>query len=68
MVKKSKEKYILIVCEGEKTEPHYFEAIKNCFSTNTLETYNIDIEGTGTNTLQVVEIADNLRKNAEKTV
>jgi len=64
--KRKQRKYILIVCEGEKTEPHYFEAIKNRFPQNALETYNIDIEGTGTNTLKVVEIADKLRKSAKK--
>lgn len=39
--------YILIVCEGTKTEPNYFEAIKKTFPKKLLETYDIDIEGTG---------------------
>lgn len=54
---RSKREYILVVCEGEKTEPNYFEAIKKTFSRKTLETYEIKVEGTGTNTLKIIEEA-----------
>ena len=37
--KKKQREYILIVCEGIKTEPNYFEAIKGTFPKRTLETY-----------------------------
>lgn len=43
---------ILIICEGEKTEPNYFRAFK---VTN-------DIFGEGFNTLQVVEEAERIRR------
>lgn len=35
---------VLIVCEGSKTEPYYFEDIRNCHRLNTL---NIIIEARG---------------------
>jgi len=64
--KKKQREYILIVCEGTKTEPNYFEAIKETFPKKILETYRIDVEGTGTSTLKIVEIAIGLRKQAKK--
>jgi len=57
-------KHILIVCEGIKTEPNYFESIKNTLNNNVLETYDIDVKGTGTSTLKIIEIAIELRKKA----
>jgi hypothetical protein len=54
--------YYLIVCEGQKTEPQYFEAIKNLINAQ----YNhrievkqvvIDIRGEATNTLFLLERA-----------
>lgn len=57
--------YILIVCEGTKTEPNYFESIKRSFPKNTLETYDIDIKGTGTSTLKIVEIAIELSSKSD---
>ena len=55
---------ILIVAEGEKTEPKYFEhfAIQN----NDYFVYNIECEGTGENTKSVVKRAIELR-NASST-
>ena len=64
--KKRQREYILIVCEGIKTEPNYFEAIKGTFPKKTLDTYSIEVEGTGTSTLKIIEIAIGLRKQAKK--
>jgi len=64
--KKKQREYILIVCEGIKTEPNYFEAIKETFPKKILETYSIEVEGTGTNTLKIIEIANNLRQEAKR--
>ncbi len=46
--------YYLIVCEGAKTEPNYFESIKKELPVGLLE---IKIEGTGRNTLGLVKHA-----------
>ena len=51
---------ILIVCEGEKTEPNYF---KN-FPLDK-EIIDVDIEETGMNTLSLVKYAIELRDKAE---
>lgn len=48
-------KYFLIVCEGEKTEPYYFEGFKNDLPKGVLESVTIDITGTGKNTLSLIE-------------
>ena len=44
---KSKRRFYLIVCEGEKTEPNYFESLKSSLPKGVLELTNIDIDGTG---------------------
>lgn len=44
----------LLVCEGEETEPNYFEALKNTLPTNMIK---IDIHGEGKNTLALVNCA-----------
>ncbi len=45
--------FILIVCEGVKTEPNYFKwYVKNC-----RQQINIEIKGAGRNTLSLVEYA-----------
>jgi hypothetical protein len=41
---------ILIVCEGEKTEPNYFKG----FQTNPEVYDSIDIHGTGYNTVSLI--------------
>ncbi len=54
-------KRFLIVCEGQKTEPQYFEAFrapKNVF--------DIDVKGVGANTVSLVEIAIEEIKQADK--
>ena len=56
--------FFLIVCEGEKTEPNYFEKFKGKFGNVIFE---IDCEGKGYNTLKVVEEAIKIRdKNPNK--
>ena len=54
---------ILIVCEGTKTEPNYFEAFKKYnHGTNV---YDIDVRGLGANTTSVVDAAISLKEKDE---
>ena len=62
--KRKVREYILIVCEGTKTEPNYFKSIKSTFPNNTVETYDINIKGTGSSTLKIVDIAISLRNQS----
>jgi hypothetical protein len=62
---KSKRKYFLIVCEGEKTEPNYFESLKNDLPKGVLTSCRIDIEGTGRNTLSLVEECIKMKERLE---
>jgi hypothetical protein len=48
---------IMIVCEGEKTEPYYFEAFR-------VSSLDVRIDGAGFNTLSLVQKAINLKKKA----
>ena len=50
-----KRRYYIIVCEGEKTEPNYFESIKERLPKGVITNCQIDIEGTGRNTLSLVD-------------
>jgi hypothetical protein len=50
---------ILIVCEGEKTEPNYFKAFPD-------DPYVIDVKGDGRNTVSLVEEAIQLKNEAER--
>lgn len=50
-----KRRNILIVCEGEKTEPHYFEAFRKVLVGG--EGDRIEVVGTGENTIGLVEAA-----------
>ena len=64
-VSKSKElvAYFLIVCEGEKTEPNYF----NSFPKKVGKViYDIEFEGGGISTIKVVEKAMEIRKNSKQ--
>jgi hypothetical protein len=63
---KSKRKFYLIVCEGEKTEPNYFESLKKSLPRGVLELTNIDIDGTGKNTLSIIQEAKKLKKKYEE--
>lgn len=58
--------YYLIVCEGVKTEPNYFESLKKNLPKGVLRLKNIDIDGTGKNTLSIINEADKLRRTYEK--
>lgn len=63
---KRKRKYFLIVCEGEKTEPNYFESLKEDLPKGVLTSCRIDIEGTGRNTLSLVKESLNIKIQLEK--
>ncbi|MFO7729804.1 MAG: RloB family protein [Spirochaetia bacterium] len=49
----------LIVCEGARTEPNYFKAFKVTSAT-------VEVEGSGYNTLSLVDYTKNLVKSYEK--
>lgn len=57
-------KYFLIVCEGERTEPIYFDYLKNFLPKNMLDT--IKIIGQGDNTINVVNKAIEERNKRQK--
>lgn len=63
---RDKHKFYLIVCEGTKTEPNYFESLKKNLPKGVVELFNIDIEGTGKNTLTIIEDAKKYRKAYEQ--
>ena len=50
---------ILIVCEGAKTEPLYFKSFR-------VTSAQVEVVGTGANTLSVVEVAQNLAAEARR--
>lgn len=60
----------LIVCEGEKTEPNYFEALRKKLNDKyrknfvTLKVECVDIIGKGRNTKSLVEYTKKIRDNA----
>jgi hypothetical protein len=56
-------KYFLIICEGAKTEPNYFEAIKKRLPPGVME--YIEIDGEGRNTLNLVEEVEKIRQQRE---
>lgn len=59
-------KYFLIVCEGERTEPNYFNYFKNFLPKHLIETINV--EGQGDNTINIVNKAIELRDIRKKDV
>ena len=61
MDNKSKRRFYLIVCEGEKTEPNYFESLKNALPKGVLSVYDFKIDGTGYNTESLVRQAIDLK-------
>ena len=63
---RNKRKYYLIVCEGEATEPNYFEGLKQDLPKGVLTAYQIDIAGTGRNTQSLVDEALRLQTVYEK--
>lgn len=62
---KSKRKYFLIVCEGTKTEPNYFESLKKDLPKGVLTSCRIDIEGTGRNTMSLVNESITIKERLE---
>jgi len=62
---RQKRKRYLIVCEGEKTEPHYFESLKATLPRGVLEVVEFRISGKGFNTESLVRDALVLRKQRE---
>ncbi|MCT4612370.1 MAG: RloB family protein [Clostridia bacterium] len=60
--KKSILPYILIVCEGEKTEPNYFGWYKN----KCRQEVNVEIYGEGKNTSSLIEKANEIKKKKER--
>jgi len=58
---KSKRRFFLIVCEGEKTEPNYFESLKDDLPKGVLNVCSFKIVGTGNNTTSLVNKAMTLR-------
>lgn len=54
--------YILIVCEGKKTEPNYFESYKNICK----QEINIQIYGEGKNTTSLVKASINIRNKIQR--
>ena len=60
---KIKPEYHLIVTEGEKTEPLYFEQIKQIINNAYGNKIQIKVEGEGKNTLQLFEAAIRMAKN-----
>ncbi len=63
---RNKRKYYLIVCEGEATEPNYFEGLKQDLPKGVLTSYQIDVEGTGMNTQSLLNEASRLKAEYEK--
>jgi RloB-like protein len=55
-------KYFLIVTEGVKTEPHYFESLKRAIPRHAVQ--HIDIKGAGDNTYRVVKLAKETREKS----
>lgn len=63
---RTKRVYYLIVCEGEATEPNYFEGLKQDLPKGVLTACQIDIEGAGRNTQSLVTEAHRLKGVYEK--
>ncbi len=56
---------LLIVCEGSKTEPNYFDSIKALMPKHIAEV--IDVDGQGFNTQSLVNHAQGIRDKKKKT-
>jgi hypothetical protein len=65
---RNKRKYYLIVCEGEETEPNYFEGLKQDLPNGVLTSYQIDVEGKGRNTQSLLNEALRLKTEYEKNL
>jgi len=63
---KEEKKYFLIVSEGERTEPEYFNYFKKFLPKNFLDT--VEVHGAGDNTINIVRQAINLKTQRENDV
>lgn len=61
-----KRRFFLIVCEGTKTEPYYFEGLKKKLPSHVVELIELTIEGTGRNTLGVIDKAIQVKSQLER--
>ena len=59
-----KRRYILIVCEGEETEPAYFDALRERLPREMVK--RVTIQGTGVNTYKLFEEAEQCIAKQEK--
>lgn len=57
---------ILIICEGQKTEPFYFKALAAKYKNQGIYVFDVDIQGIGQNTVSVVDYAIELRDKGKK--
>ncbi len=62
---KSKRRFFLIVCEGEKTEPNYFESLKDDLPKGVIDVCDFKIVGAGNNTTSLVNKAMVLRTDLQ---
>lgn len=65
---KTKRRQYLIVCEGERTEPNYFESLKLTLPKGVLDIANLNIVGKGFNTESLVHKAIELRDKWQKEI
>jgi len=63
---REKRVYFLIICEGEKTEPNYFEGLKKDLPVGTLAIAEMTIKGTGKNTESLVDFTIKYRKKSNQ--
>ncbi|MBV8390718.1 MAG: RloB domain-containing protein [Mucilaginibacter sp.] len=61
---REKRVYFLIICEGEKTEPNYFEALKRDLPIGSLVVTDMTVKGTGKNTESLIDFSINYRKKS----
>ena len=63
---REKRVYFLIICEGEKTEPNYFNGLKMGLPIGTLIIADMTIEGAGKNTESLVDFTIKYRKKSNQ--
>lgn len=63
---REKRVYFLIICEGEKTEPNYFNGLKKDLPIGTLVIADMTVKGTGRNTESLVDFTINYRKKSNQ--
>jgi hypothetical protein len=63
---REKRVYFLVICEGEKTEPNYFEGLKKDLPVGTLIIADMTIKGTGRNTESLVDFTIKYRRKSNQ--